>query len=360
MHFHPVALVRRQQRRKLTRGGGGRRWPAKHVEQVSSLRPRALSRSRRVQAQEVVKLGLSHCLSGRCHGVVQHQHVNHRSLSRLLLPRALRMLLCPRLTRRRLRAVRLFSFLVVIHAVVGLLAVDEGRRALVVDGSEVGEIPDEIFEESSFDQVRVVFNSWLVCQDNRLGCLRVGGEQTPVHVPAVSHVWVVRLMSDKREHALNHLLRDLRAFQEELHSRSEKLKLHCRRLFRETLEETVEQLARVVNSLSILADDPDHAGLGLRVVQRVQVLTESANDALVLVGVLAKDVSDHNDRFLYHVVHFGLNQSDEHVDASFCCSLKFDGTTPNAANCFANELTIDFSGVLHELHKNLFNVVLIG
>jgi len=44
---------------------------------------------------------------------------------------------------------------------------------------------------------------------------------------------------------------------------------------------TLEQLVGVVDALGVLADDPDHARLGLGLVERVQVLAQRADDALV-------------------------------------------------------------------------------
>jgi hypothetical protein len=54
-------------------------------------------------------------------------------------------------------------------------------------------------------------------------------------------------------------------------------------LLREGLQELLQQLICIVNALCILPYDPDHAGLGLRLVQSVQVLTQSGNDALIPV-----------------------------------------------------------------------------
>lgn len=42
---------------------------------------------------------------------------------------------------------------------------------------------------------------------------------------------------------------------------------------------------RVVDALRVLANDPDHAGLGLRLVQALQAVAQRADDRLVAVGV---------------------------------------------------------------------------
>ena len=55
-------------------------------------------------------------------------------------------------------------------------------------------------------------------------------------------------------------------------------------LLREVLEEGVKELSGIVDALSILADNPDHCGLGIGLVEGVEVLAKSADNALVLNG----------------------------------------------------------------------------
>lgn len=49
----------------------------------------------------------------------------------------------------------------------------------------------------------------------------------------------------------------------------------------ETLQETLQQLICIVNSLSIFAHYPDHGSSGIWLIQGIQVLTQSGNDALI-------------------------------------------------------------------------------
>ena len=46
----------------------------------------------------------------------------------------------------------------------------------------------------------------------------------------------------------------------------------------------------LVDPLDILPDDPDNAGPGLRFVQGVEIITDSGDDGLVLVGTLHENV----------------------------------------------------------------------
>ena len=52
-------------------------------------------------------------------------------------------------------------------------------------------------------------------------------------------------------------------------------------------------------------------------VERVQVLAERGNDALVFVGIFAENVLDDDDGFLDDVVDFSLDQIEQSRDASF-------------------------------------------
>jgi hypothetical protein len=46
-------------------------------------------------------------------------------------------------------------------------------------------------------------------------------------------------------------------------------------------QELLEQLVGIIYSLRILPDDPNHAGLGLCLIQRVQALAQGGDDALI-------------------------------------------------------------------------------
>lgn len=49
----------------------------------------------------------------------------------------------------------------------------------------------------------------------------------------------------------------------------------------EALEEALQQLVSVVDPLGILANNPDHGSTGVRLIQRVQILTQCGDDALI-------------------------------------------------------------------------------
>lgn len=56
---------------------------------------------------------------------------------------------------------------------------------------------------------------------------------------------------------------------------------HLSALIVEALQEALQQLVSVVDPLCVLADDPDHGTASVRFIQRVEVLTQRGDDALV-------------------------------------------------------------------------------
>mmetsp|Transcript_12057 Transcript_12057/g.38535 ORF Transcript_12057/g.38535 Transcript_12057/m.38535 type:complete len:250 (-) Transcript_12057:738-1487(-) len=128
----------------------------------------------------------------------------------------------------------------------------------------------------------------------------------------------------------------------------------------ERLDKGLEQLVRVVNTVCILTDDPDHGSLSLWLVQRVQVLAQGGNDGLIAVGVLAEDVLDHDHSLLHHVVDLGVDQLQQHIDAALRCTLNLDRTPPNRSDASPHELHVHLRRILLELKQHLLNVALRG
>lgn len=166
------------------------------------------------------------------------------------------------------------------------------------------------------------------------------------------------------------------SLQEELDNGSKELQLHLSVLILEVLEERCQQLCNkpltddsiqhymkkhtisIVDTLSVLSNDPNHGSLGLRLVKRLEVGAECGNDALVPVGVLSEDVLDDNDSLLDDVVHLGLDEIQQHLDATLGSLLELDGTTSNGSDRLPHELNINLSGILLELEENLLDVSL--
>lgn len=76
---------------------------------------------------------------------------------------------------------------------------------------------------------------------------------------------------------------------------------HLRALVVEALQEAFQQLICVVDPLGVLANDPDHGGAGVGFIQRVEVLTECGDDALVPAGNQGLSVSSSHLRCTHSV-----------------------------------------------------------
>ena len=102
---------------------------------------------------------------------------------------------------------------------------------------------------------------------------------------------------------LDQLLTIIWLLQKELDNGGQQLQLHLRRLVIKTVQKRLQQLVGIVNALGILANDPHHGRTCLRLVKRVEILAELGNDGLVLVGIFAEDVFDHDNCLLNNVIH---------------------------------------------------------
>lgn len=173
----------------------------------------------------------------------------------------------------------------------------------------------------------------------------VHGQQAPVEEAALAQVRVVALLRGPLEH-LGHELRTLgRALEKQLHGRGQQRELHLVRLLVEGEQEVVEQDLGILDALRVLPDDPDHGGLGLGLVKRVEVLAQPADDALVPVRVLAEDVADHNGGLLDDVGDLGGDEVEEDVDAGLCGLFELDGELADGADGLADEVDVDLGRV---------------
>ena len=100
---------------------------------------------------------------------------------------------------------------------------------------------------------------------------------------------------------------------------------HLNRLLHERIRQIVHQLVRILNPVRKLAHDPNHRRLRLGLVQRVEVLAQHRDDALVLPWVPPEDVLDHDHGLLDDVCHLRLNELEQSFDAVVRGGLDFDG-----------------------------------
>ena len=75
----------------------------------------------------------------------------------------------------------------------------------------------------------------------------------------------------------------------------------------EGVRKIIHELVGVVDTVCELADDPDDRGLGLGLIEKVQVLAQLGDDALALSWVSSEDVLDDNHSFLDDIRHLRLD-----------------------------------------------------
>jgi hypothetical protein len=121
--------------------------------------------------------------------------------------------------------------------------------------------------------------------------------------------------------------------------------------FLEGVEEVLEEDVRVLDAVGVLPDDPDHGGLGLGLVQRVEVLAEGGDDGLVLVGVFAEDVTDDDGCLLDDVGDLCADEGEKGADAQLSCWRDLDGQLADGAYRLADEVNINLCGVPGEVSK---------
>lgn len=56
---------------------------------------------------------------------------------------------------------------------------------------------------------------------------------------------------------------------------------HLGALIVEALQEALQELVGVVNPLGVFANNPDHGGTSVRLIQRVEVFAQRSDDALI-------------------------------------------------------------------------------
>lgn len=95
---------------------------------------------------------------------------------------------------------------------------------------------------------------------------------------------------------------------------------HLRWLLQEILQEVLKQFIRVVNSVGVLPDYPNHGRFRFRRVQRIQMFAKRCYDAFILIWVPAKNIFDDDHGFLHNVADLGRNQLEQDSYTFVCCT----------------------------------------
>lgn len=187
-----------------------------------------------------------------------------------------------------------------------LQSLHEVLRLLGVDTREVADVLNELFEEFCLQGEGLLRNEGTGTKNNFLGKLRVSGQKSPVDEAAIPEIRVFAFLGDVLEEILEDFLPIFRFVQIELHAGNQDLLLDHIRLILEVLNEVGHELVSIIDDLDVLSNNPDNRSLGLWVVEVVEVLADVSEEALVLVGVLAEDISNDDDCLLHDVGDLGL------------------------------------------------------
>lgn len=81
-----------------------------------------------------------------------------------------------------------------VFPVDSMAAFHKGTGGFVIDRRQRADVADELIQQGGLDQVRLLRDQRLFRQHHLLGGHRVGGQQTPVNVPPVAQVRVIRVL----------------------------------------------------------------------------------------------------------------------------------------------------------------------
>ena len=71
-----------------------------------------------------------------------------------------------------------------------------------------------------------------------------------------------------------------------------------------------DELHRIIDSLAVFSNDPDHRSSCFYIIKRSQVITKISDDALVPIRILSKDVFNDNHNLFNDILcgNFSSNQ----------------------------------------------------
>lgn len=179
---------------------------------------------------------------------------------------------------------------------------------LEIDGGEGADVETHFLEGCGIEFLGFGGDWRLLTEDNLAGCGEVCGEESPVHVSAVTQIRVIGFLSSPFEDFGDEVLALGGPLDEEFDGGGEEGELYFDGLVGEGEEEFFEEGIAVFDPVRIVSDDPDHGRFSFGLVDRVEVLAERADDGFVFVWVFAEDVADYDCGFLHDVGYFGRDE----------------------------------------------------
>lgn len=117
----------------------------------------------------------------------------------------------------------------------------------MVNRAQSAKLLYELVKKHRLKCVARVRDGGFLTQNHGSGALRIGAQQSPVDIRAVSEVGVGAFFSGDLEHLGDYGLSLIRLFQEQLDGRSQQLQLDLQSLFSEGLSQALQLEGGVIN-----------------------------------------------------------------------------------------------------------------
>ena len=124
----------------------------------------------------------------------------------------------------------------------------------MVDGSKRGDVVNKKIEKGRLEIIGGIGNERTLSADNLSGSLSVVSNQSPVDETSITDIGIIGVLSDSRDDLLDKI-HGVGVVQEELDGSGEERELDASRLLLEAIDEGLQELIRVINTVSVPIDE---------------------------------------------------------------------------------------------------------
>mmetsp|Transcript_96523 Transcript_96523/g.278599 ORF Transcript_96523/g.278599 Transcript_96523/m.278599 type:complete len:231 (+) Transcript_96523:1070-1762(+) len=169
-----------------------------------------------------------------------------------------------------------------------------------------------------------------------------------------------RALDGLLQSATEHSLHLRRPAEKELHRGGKHLQPHCAALLLEkALDHGLEQVWRVLDEQSILAEDPENRALALWLGDDPHATLHCAGGTLELVGILPDEVLHADRRFCANIVDVKLQQGGQRTDDELGGRRHSDRNLADGPDRATRDFGVDVRHVLAELADDCFGGVVV-
>jgi len=171
-------------------------------------------------------------------------------------------------------------------------------------------------------------------------------QHSPIDIASVPEIWVVTLFSGQANNFCDQVFSYIFNFEVQFNTCSEDSQLHFLWFFFEVLCEYLQKIDTVINSVTVLSEDPDHGCPRLLVVEVLEVVAQLYDDSLVFAWVSPDDVLHNNNNFLNNIVRLARRQLKQCLNTTICRPLDFNRNSPDRGDGFSDERNVNFLSVV--------------